>query len=140
MSRNSLAAIAATVVVVIVVALGFYVLGGPGTQRLVQSDLRIVRSLADLARQINFKWNNSGKVLPRTLDNVTDSAKQNPITHELFLYHPKSNSEYELCATFATDNRNAQMQNTNNQWAHPKGPYCFELDASQPVPPAPYLY
>lgn len=109
MSRNSLAAIAATVVVVIVVALGFYVLGGPGTQRLVQSDLRIVRSLADLAHQINFKCNNSGKVLPRTLDNVTGSAKQNPITHELFLYHPKSNSEYELCATFATDNRNAQM-------------------------------
>ena len=45
MSRDVWAGIAATVAVAVVVILGFRVLGGPANQRLVQADLRTVRTL-----------------------------------------------------------------------------------------------
>jgi hypothetical protein len=140
MSRNVLAAIGATLVVVAVVILGFRVLGGPSTQRLVQADLRTVRALAQLAGQIELKWSSTNKVLPANLDQFPSSEKQNPITKKLFDYRPKSNSEYELCTTFLTNSRDLQPQNTPDSWAHPGGDYCFHLDATQPVQQVPYFY
>jgi len=139
-NRNSGAVVAATIVVVVVVILGFRVLGGPATQRLVQSDLRTTRTLAELARQINQKWINSDKVLPGNLEKFPGSIKQDPISTKTFGYRPKSNNDYELCATFATDNRDMQSNNPNEHWTHPKGEYCFEFEASQQVPFVPYEY
>lgn len=144
MNRDTWAAIVATVVVVVVIILGFRVLGGPGRQRLVQSDHRTVRALAELAQQIKQSWDSSGgegkKVLPANLDKFPASAKQDPLTHKQFVYRPKSNSEYELCATFALDSREEQDPNPDEHWAHTQGDYCFPLDASKPVPQAPYYY
>jgi len=146
MNRDTLAAIAATIAVVVVIILGFRVLGGPGRQRLVQSDQRTVRALSELAQQIKQSWDSSsnrdtlGKVLPANLDKFPASAKQDPLTHKSFTYRPKSNGEYELCGTFAFDSREAQDQNPDEHWAHPKGDYCFPLDATKSVPQAPYYY
>jgi hypothetical protein len=140
MNRDTWAAILATIAVVAVVAVGWHALGGPGTQRQVQSDFRAVRTLAELAQQIVFTWNSSDKVLPADLEKFPDALKQNPVTNKAFIYRRKSNSEYELCATFVTDSRNLQTQNTYDFWAHPKGDYCFQFDASQPVPQMPYVY
>jgi hypothetical protein len=140
MNRNTLAAIVATIAVIPVVILGFCVLGGPGTQRMVQSDLRTIRTLAELSQQINLKWVSSDKTLPPNLESFPNSTTRDPAAHKSFAYRPKSNSEYELCATFATDSRDPRAQTTNDPWAHPKGDYCFQLDASQQVPPVPYDY
>jgi hypothetical protein len=138
MNRNSWAAIAATTAVVVVVILGFRVLGGPATQRLVQSDLRTVRALTELARQINQSWVSAGKILPGDLEKFPDATKQDPISARSFGYRRKSNDEYELCATFATDNRDMPVTNPKDRWTHPKGDYCFEFEASQQVPSVPY--
>jgi hypothetical protein len=140
MSRNILAAIGATLVVVAVIILGFRVLGGPSTQRLVQADLRTVRAMAQLAGQIELKWNNSNKVLPANLDQFPTLEKQNPISKKVFDYRPKSNSEYELCTTFLANSRDQQLPDTPDSWAHPGGDYCFHLDATQPVQQVPYFY
>jgi hypothetical protein len=140
MTRNTWAAIAATVVVVAVIILGFRVLGGPSTQRLVQADLRTVRAIAQLAGQIDLKWAGSNKVLPANLDQFPSAEKQNPVTNKIFDYHPKSNSGFEVCSTFLANSRNLQPQNTPDPWAHPEGDYCFQFDASQPVPQVPYFY
>jgi len=140
MNRNASAAIAATIVVVVVVILGFRVLGGPATQRLVRSDFRTIQALVELARQINQTWVSSGKTLPGNLEKFPNSIKQDPISAKPFSYRPKSNSDYELCATFATDNRDMQGNNTNDHWIHPKGDYCFEFEASQEVPFVQYEY
>ena len=145
MTRNSVAAIAATVAVTVVVVLGFRMLGSPANQRLIQADLRVTQALVNLAEQIQFRWKNSQNTLPQTLDTIPASAKENPITHEAFIYRVQSKSDYELCTTFATDNRDAEKREARNQWdparwAHPKGQSCFQLDASQPVPQAPYAY
>jgi hypothetical protein len=140
MNRNSWAGIAATAAVVIVVILGFRVLGSPTTQRLVQSDVRTIRSLTELARQINQTWANSGKILPDNLEKFPKSVKQDPIGAKSFSYHPKSNNDYGLCATFATDNRDMQANSPSDRWIHPKGEYCFEFEASERVPFVPYEY
>jgi len=140
MNRNVWAVVIATVAVAAVVILGFRVLGSPGAQRMIQYDLRTVRSLSELAQQINMRWASQGKVLAKDLDKFPKSAKQDPVNHKPFGYRAKSSSEYELCATFATDNRDTPASNTADPWSHPKGDYCFQLDASQPVPPAPYFY
>ncbi len=140
MNRNVWAVIAATIAVAVVVVLGFRALGSPAAQRMVQADLRAVRTLAELAQEINQTWNGLGKVLPSSLESFPDSKKHDPTTHKAFSFRPKPGSVYDLCATFATDSRDLEPQNTNASWAHPRGDYCFQLDASQPVPQAPYYY
>jgi hypothetical protein len=139
MNRNVLAAIVATVAMVVVVILGFRVMGSPGTQRMMQSDLRTVQSLAGLAQQINMRWANEDKALPKDLETLPISVKQVPGGASLS-YRVKSRSEYELCATFARDNRNDPGINTGDPWIHPKGDYCFQFDASRPIPAIPYYY
>src|SRR5271167_296516 len=120
MNRNTWAATIATIAVVAVVAVGWHALGGPGTQRQVQADLRVVRAIGELASQIDLRWAGTNKILPADLAAIPDSAKQNPITHAAFIYHRKSDSDYELCATFLTDSRDLPAQNGNDFWAHPK--------------------
>jgi hypothetical protein len=142
MNRDLWATLVASFAVLLAVILGFRALGGPGTQRLIQSDRRTVQTLAQLAQKINSRWHSSAKGLPANLDQVPGAEQRDPITHQPLLYHPKFGSEYELCATFATDSRDQRPQNPNgkDEWAHPKGAYCFQLDASQQVPQAPYNY
>jgi hypothetical protein len=140
MSRDLWAGVAATIAVVATGILGFHVLGGPSNQRLVQADLRTVRQLSELARQINVTWSTEGKTLPGDLTHFPGAGKQDPVSGRPFRYHPKSSEEYELCATFATDSRNVPKDNTADPWIHPKGEYCFEFHASQPVPYPPYSY
>jgi hypothetical protein len=137
MNRNGWAALVATIVVLVVVILGFWSLGGPGTQRLVQTDLHAVRALSSLAQKINQAWLSSGRTLPANLESVSDSLKRDSITGQIFGYRPGPNDEYELCANFATNSENLQGPNSD-RWAHPKGDYCFKFDASTPVPFVPY--
>jgi hypothetical protein len=139
MSRDARAAIVAAIVIVVVIVLGFRVLGGPGTQRLVRSDERTVRSLAELAQKIQQK-RLADSQLPTTLDSFSEKEKQSPLTHRPFAYHPKSNTAYELCATFGTDNRQQEPGGPEDGWRHPKGDFCFPLDATQTIPQAPYYY
>jgi hypothetical protein len=140
MNRDAWAGIVATVAVIVVVILGFRVLGGPANQRLVQADLQTVRRLSELAGQINVKWSTNGKTLPANLDHFRATEKQDPVKGTPFAYHTKSGQEYELCATFATDNHDVPRTNTADPWTHPKGDYCFQFDASQAVPYVPYAY
>jgi hypothetical protein len=140
MSKDVWAAIAATAAVVVVVILGFHVLGSPASQRQVQADLRTVHALAELAQQINGKWSTRSRPLPADLEKFFSSAKQDPVSGKPFIYHAKSKDEYELCASFATDNRDTREPGTADRWAHPKGDFCFQFQASESVsiPWAPY--
>lgn len=131
MNRNTFAAVAATIAVVIVMVLGFRALGGPRKQRLIREDQRTLQALAQLAQQINEKWQSSGKILPSNLDGFPESAKKNPVSGAA--YHVKSASEYELCSTFLTDNRYSPDVNTGDPWLHPEGEYCFTFYPTQPV-------
>lgn len=141
MTRNSWALCAAVLAVVIVVALAVWNIGSPAYERLVHQDMRTEQTLTTLAEGINSKWQNSNRVLPSNLDAFSASATHDPVTREPFVFHPKAGTQYELCATFLTDNlRDSSVQTPF--WRHPKGPYCFQFDAALPVasPPAWYPY
>ena len=133
MNRNSLAAALATVAVIVVVILGFRALGGPKKQRLVRADQRTVQAIAQLAQQINVKWQINNKTLPENLDKFPDNVKKNPANGSAITYHVTSASEYELCGSFLTDDRDAPELNTADPWLHPSGPHCFKFDPAQQV-------
>ncbi|MGA2094894.1 MAG: hypothetical protein ABSH39_01220 [Candidatus Acidiferrum sp.] len=140
MNRNVWATLLAAVAVIVVLILGFRFLGSPSKQRLVRADYKNVQALASLAQQINSAWDKSEKALPDDLDKINGVVKKDVLTGKPFLYHPKKHSEYELCATFATDSHELPNTNADDPWRHPKGDYCFQLDAAKPVPQAPYNF
>jgi len=129
MNRNWLAASAATIAVIVVLALGFRSVGGPRTQRLIQADFKRVQTLAALAGEVDRQWASSNHTLPANLDSVTRIATKDPISGMPFEYHPKAGDKFELCASFARDNRKEDTVYPNSFWAHPSGHYCFLLDA-----------
>jgi hypothetical protein len=136
--RDISAALGASLAVVIAVVLGFVSLGGPSNQRLVQADNKRVQNLVSLAYQVNNKWGSSNHSVPTTIDGPQANSLNDPITHQPYQYRAKSGNEYELCATFDRDNRKDNTSDQNPFWNHPRGHFCFSLDASQP--PAQQLY
>jgi len=140
MSRDARAALVASIAVIVVVVLGFGVLGSPGNQRLIRSDERTVRSLAELAQNIQNKWRASDSELSVNLDSFPEKEKQDPLSHKPFVYRPKSKTAYELCAVFLTDKRHQEPGEPDDFWRHSKGDFCFSLDTTQPVPHAPYYF
>jgi len=143
MNRNVWAASSATVLVIIVVILGFRASGGRGAQRLIRSDLRTVQTLANLAEKISDHWAASNKILPADLQGFSDTLTEDPTTHKKFSYRRKSDSQYELCATFVADSPKVQPSNSDDAgtfWSHSKGDRCFQFDAAQLPPPVPSFY
>jgi len=140
MSRDFRAAVVASAAVILVLVLGFHELGSPGMQRMVRSDERTVRSLYDLAMKITLSWRPTDFKLPINLDSFAENEKQDSLTHKPLVYRPKSGSEYELCGTFLTDNRHPEPGENPDAWRHPKGDFCFDLDASKTVPQPPSYY
>ncbi len=140
MTRNMWAVTMATIPVIAAITLGLLVLGGPGNQRLIAADLNTVRALGMIAQQIKINWQTSAKTLPDNLGKLSNPVMQNPLTGKPFVYRAKSSSLYELCATFPIDTRNLAATLEHNYWTHPKGDYCFQLDASQQVPQVPFSY
>jgi len=104
---------------------------------LVRADAQDVEALAQIAQQVNFAWMRTPHALPESLDKIP-GRKKHSVSGKSFVYRPKHDSTYELCAMFATDNRQRSDTNTGDFWLHPKGEYCFQLDASEPAPTAPY--
>lgn len=99
----------------------------------VMGNTLFFRAIGQLAQQINLKWQASNRTLPDSLDKFPDNAKKNPANGAAFTYRIKSASEYDLCSTFLTDNRDAPYGTTADRWLHPQGGYCFTFDPAQEV-------
>lgn len=137
-SRDQVAGLAATAVVATALVLGFVTLGGPGTQRLVQTDNRRIQDISLIASAVGRKWATSNHALPASLSEISGvgSASRDPLTGALYEYRPGGTSDYQLCASFARDYRQEGRQEGRiSSWAHPAGHYCFQLDASRPLEP-----
>jgi hypothetical protein len=136
MTRNFWAALAAVIIVAAAIVLGFRNLGTPARERQIRQDVRTAQALQTLANKITMTWR-AGKTMPVNLAHFVPAEVTNdPTTHAPFIYHAKSGTQYELCATFLTDDRD-ERQSEASFWLHSKGAYCFELDASQEPPPPP---
>jgi hypothetical protein len=139
-NRDLLAAILATVMFLIVVFLGFWKTRGPSSQRLVRADEKRIQLLSQLANQINNQYRGN-KQLPATLTDRQKHQFADPLSGQPPQYSPTPPSHYQLCATFATEGpKTAQTGGDFVFWTHSAGAKCFDFDASEPVPAAPYFY
>jgi hypothetical protein len=126
--RHKLFGLAATAAVLIAVTLGFTAMGGPSSQRAVQADAQRTRHLHQIAEAIRDRG-----TLPESLDQVPFRSTD-PETGARYEYRPLSNASYELCATFASDNRLEAPTRRSTFWLHGPGRRCFQFDVKMTVP------
>ncbi|MGA3262303.1 MAG: hypothetical protein ABSE35_25790 [Bryobacteraceae bacterium] len=134
--RDAMTAGMALVAVLVVLALGFHRLGPRANQRTIKADERRVEDLRSIAQEMRIQ-NLRQMPIPASVAKLRQSTGTNlndPVTNAPYEYHPMFGTAYELCATFATGS-GAQdrwdMQPRWDFWNHPKGRYCYRLDASK---------
>lgn len=111
---------------------GFWVLGTPGQQRLIMADQQRLEDLSAIANTLYWRSQEQNDyALPDVLS--SDDLREDPITRERYDYRKIDDSNYQLCANFATDSDTHKLASQQN-WQHPQGAYCFELELIQPPP------
>lgn len=149
-SADRIYAIASTLAVIAGIFGGFWLLGSPNKQRLINLDQERVQNLRTIAREIRNETSGSGpesdydEPLPEQLsDNIRNRGyAQDPVTGEVYEYNRLSDDAYELCATFATSTeseaeaRRAQgyRYNSSDNWLHPEGRHCYEIERNATEP------
>jgi hypothetical protein len=121
----------ATAVVLATVSAGIWLMGSPGEQRALRLDERRISDLQSIASELDMYWTRH-RTLPESLDALRvepgpASIPTDPVRGEPYRYRPLEGRSYELCAVFGRASRNG----LGNVWAHPPGPYCFELEAKE---------
>ena len=118
---------AASIVVVVIVAVGLYIVGLPETERLRRLDAHRVSDLRLLSEHIRLYADEHGE-LPEDLDALLAGTRlsrlpRDPGSDASYAYEP-SEQTYELCATF-----DRVADEPDHFWNHPVGTHCFELKA-----------
>lgn len=144
-SSDRVFAIAATAVVAVGIVGGFFLLGSPIEQRRIRSDQQRLQHLYAISEDIYMQAMRSQDLdeavtLPTDLSDTLRTT--DPISEEPYVYRPLGGTQYELCATFATDSslRRFQDEETPEQnfWSHPAGEHCFQMDALKQAPYPPF--
>lgn len=144
---RKLACVAAMVLVVSSVVLGFVMAGSPVTARQRRLDEKRVEDLRAIHQTIqgmttktdqNTKTVTVIRPLPKTLDEVAEFQKTKVIGRRLDLYDPQTGAKYgyivtgektyELQAGFGM----ARDKKLDMFWNHPAGAYTFKFDAGSP--------
>ena len=124
-------------VLVVVATLGYsvYLVGTPGQQRDVRLDERRVSDLRDISHNIDT-YLELNDAMPASLDDLrgprfyVDSI-EDPETSVPYEYRVLEGDQYELCATFTTDNtegrRGERRSFSETAWDHGVGLTCFQL-------------
>jgi hypothetical protein len=139
-NRDSIAAILAIAGFAIVVSLGFWKTRGPSTQRLARADEKRVQNLSQLASEINMQYLQQNKQLAERLTDAQKTKFADPVSNKPLAYVPKPPGNYSLCTTFSIDSPKEESNRNFDFWMHPAGAKCFEFNAAEQVPQAPYFY
>jgi Domain of unknown function (DUF5671) len=131
LSKHAWWAIISAVVLATMIILGFLRNGSPRIQRSMRADQKRLQDLGQLNSEIVARWRSSGH-LPQHLDELPVMAMADPVTRAAYGYHAKEGSHYELCAAFDLDSHR-ETTDSSDQWSHPAGQHCFQLDASAPL-------
>lgn len=125
-----------SLVVAVILVLGFLNIGGPGRQRALRADRRRVQDIAQLATRVTTKWRLDHS-LPQRIENIPTTALDDPVTRRPYDYHPKQGDQYEICATFSFATEKNEANGQFSEWMHPAGYFCYQLNASQQysIPP-----
>ena len=134
-------AIAASVVVLASIILGFILVGSPAQQRKVRFDDQRVSDLSNIQNEITNYYSLKNGALPAKLSDLTNSlsgfaAPTDPTTGAQYEYTTKDGLTFELCATFETASVGGQTAtwtpyreygvNYYGSWNHGVGRTCFD--------------
>lgn len=134
----------AGVLVLLTIVGGFFIIGTPGTQRLVRFDDQKINDLSSIQYQVVNFWQLK-KRLPKNLSELEDplvgyTVPKDVQTDETYIYKTTGPRTFELCATFnlANDGKNASNVSRayptypiygegfiNVTWEHNAGEKCF---------------
>jgi hypothetical protein len=128
-----------SVILLICIIGGFFIVGTPSQQRARRFDQQRVENLSNLQGQIESSWSQN-RVLPAKLDDLKDLytgfiLPVDPDTKAQYEYEIVNDLTFKLCATFATTNKEsdpdkqARMMSYDyygSNWPHDAGRFCFE--------------
>ena len=132
--------VASSIVVVVAIVWGVFVVGSPGKARVQRFDQQRLEDLQTIFREIQSLCQDPDikkelkRALPKTLDQLATLARTerinltDPETGERYVYTVKDETTYELCATFSLE-RESDMEVF---WNHPSGNHCFTINALDP--------
>lgn len=153
-SRRMVWRVAAAILVVGSIAIGFSVLGTPASQRAIRYDSQRVSDLQGIQWQVVSFWQNKG-VMPATLADLADPLSSfmvpnDPETGEPYQYEATGPLSFNLCATFNRpslgamsaapyENRLTYPADPHGEnWEHTSGVHCYERtidpDIYKPIP------
>ncbi len=133
-----------SLVVIISIGAGFFIVGSPAVQRDRRFDERRVSDLGILQSEIVNYWSNKGRLPLELADLKNDisgfAPPADPQTQAPYEYNPKGPLTFELCAVFKADSRPTQEGSRfskpvsvepygepyRNNWDHGPGRVCFE--------------
>jgi len=73
----------------------------------------------------------AAQMLPQNLAAMRQRDPESRLPYE---YTRRSDTQYELCANFASPSENRWQSPQIGFWTHSAGHACFTLDKSRPVP------
>ena len=139
-SRDSVAAMVATVVFLGVVILGFWKTRGPSTQRLIRGDERRLRNIHQLASEINSQYSTHGKELPTELTQFQKTQYKDPVSGKPLEYYAKPPAAFTICTVLDTGSPKEEAEGSFGFWTHTAGHQCYDFETGSQVPQIPYNY
>lgn len=129
MSVNKFAAVCSSFVVLMSVAVGLFISGAPGEQRLKRLDKQRISDLRTIARAIDFYASDRNE-LPDVLAELVDGRRfarlpSDPATGIAYDYESVSTTRYRLCAQF---DRSSNADIVDTFWAHGRGQKCYVFE------------
>ena len=127
-----------TIIVAAFVAAWFFI-ESPVVTRAKRLDQNLVNNMTSLENAVN-SYNDKYKKLPENLDEIKNNrdiyldlhSLVDPETNAPITYHKKSETSFEFCATFRTDNKNVDPKNdpsySDPTKLHAAGYQCISSD------------
>ncbi len=127
--RNHYTAIGAIgILSVILIVVGFNVVGSPVSQREIALDETRLQHFSTIQPAIEEYYRTNSR-LPRSLDDLkTIVLPRDPQTQKDYEYKPQGPSSYELCADFSTDSKDNPDYSPTYRYPavyHTKGHACI---------------
>ena len=132
---------AAGTAVVLVLALGLWLVGTPAQVRRQALDQRRIEDLQSLSQEVNA-FEAAQHRLPATTDELREWNPgrsplhwRDPVRRTLYAYRSLDAGRFALCATFdAADSVAPYGGGVDDFWRHGAGPVCFKFRATQSEP------
>lgn len=137
-----LVAMITSIVILVSIIGGFFIIGSPMHQRNVRLDNQRVSDLQNIQYEIINYWTQKG-MIPKTIADLQDPisgfiAPIDPLANTPYTYNVKGDRTFELCATFAEASSNeanlgstrpvvySEKSGVSDVWTHNAGTVCFE--------------